>query len=91
MASIEMALQLGLRYSCKFLTRIQNNGNLSIKILFKNMLIYVTNNWLASYLVEHFLLREPTQQFFHDVFTMGSNGEKKWGDSFCVQCVYESN
>ena len=37
-----------------------------------------------------FLLREPTQQFLHDPFTMGSNGEKRRGDSFRVHCVYLS-
>ena len=41
------------------------------------MLIYVMNNRLASYLDKKFLRREPTQQFLHDMFTMGSSGENK--------------
>ena len=34
------------------------------------------------------MLREPTQQFLHDTFTVGSNGEKMWDDSFSVHCMY---
>ena len=52
------------------------------------MLIYVMNNRLALYLDEKMLLREPTKQFLHDPFTMGSNGEKMRGGSFRIQCVY---
>ena len=37
------------------------------------------------------MLREPTKQFLHDPITMGSNGEKRRGDSFRVQCVYSSS
>ena len=54
----------------------------------KKILIHAMNNRLASYLDEKFLIREPTKQFLHDPFTMGSNGEKKRDDSFRVHCVY---
>ena len=33
-------------------------------------------------------LREPTKQFLHDPLPMGSNSEKRRGDSYRVQCVY---
>ena len=58
-----------------------------IRFCLKLMLIYVMNNRLASNL--KISLREPTQQFLHDAFTKGSNGEKNWGDTFSVHCVYE--
>ena len=29
-----------------------------------------------------------TRQFLHDTFTMESNGENDWGDTFSVHCVY---
>ena len=45
-------------------------------------------SWMVDLLGWKFLLREPKQQFLHDSFTIESKGEKKWGDSFSVQCVY---
>ena len=29
-----------------------------------------------------------TQQFLHDTFTMGPNGEKNWSHTFSVHCLY---
>ena len=46
------------------------------------------SNRLGSNLDEKILLRELTQQFLHNKFTMGSNGGKNWGDTFSVHCVY---
>ena len=46
------------------------------------------NNRLASFLDEKFHQGIATHQFLHDMFTMESNSEKKWGDSFHVHCVY---
>ena len=62
--------------------------NISIKIPLKEKLVYVNNNGLASHLDEIFNWGKPTHWFLHDTFTMGSNGENNWGDSFSVQCVY---
>ena len=59
-----------------------------LRCCLKNMLICVINNRLASYLDEKFCEGEKKQQFLHDPITMGSNGEKRRGDSFRVHCVY---
>ena len=61
--------------------------NMSIKMLLKKKLVYVNNNRLASYLDEKNQLREPTQCFLYNTFTMGSNGEKKTGATLFLSSV----
>ena len=76
--------------SCKSLTPIQSNGNLSMKMWFKKMLIHVMHNRLASYLDEKFHQGNQHNSFCMTCLLWDPMVKKngvKWGYSFSVHCV----
>ena len=52
------------------------------------MLLFVKDNRLAYISMKNYT-RGTNTAVFLDAFAVGSNGEKNWGDSFSVQCVYK--
>ena len=76
-----------LRHSFKFLTSIQKNENVSMKMWFKKMLIHVMNNRLASYLDEKFHQENQHHSFCMTCLLMDPMVKKSGEQVLCPLCV----